>query len=539
MAKVKVKLDIGAIKKWLLEHGEKLAFGFALFIFLMFTWSAVSREVLSPDKQPDQLRDTAAKVGSHVTNSRWDEKTVAISGESYQKRAKREQIDPKNYKLPVALNGPLADPKTKRATPELLPIEELKVAAGFGAFAVKSDGIAGGGAQAGAGSSLKGHAWVAVTGLIPVDKQAGEYARIFDRAQGGDRARDVPKYVGFKLERAEVTDANPNKLDWKPVIAPPFVKDFAQGPPELVHPDFVDPQLTMPLRPLVPPNWGDAVTHPKIPLAAPGNAPPQPVVEEPVAEPDAKGAADGFTGAHAGGKNAPPVAAKDDKQPEKTHDPEFAYRLLRGFDFSVDPNKKYRYRVVVRLENPNFGVSRQYLSDPDTATHEYLDTAVTEPSGVVSVPDGYQVLAGSVPQPKVREPTAKLMLIAIDAESGMEATHEHEVQRGSIANAIIKDLKVRDPLNPQQMKEMPSVNFKTDMVVLDIRGGKPLGRKEIKLTAPGEVLLLDRNGDLVVHSEMDDHSMYEARVIPAEEPEKRPDPIEPARRPANRRPKQR
>jgi hypothetical protein len=66
---------------------------------------------------------------------------------------------------------------------------------------------------------------------------------------------------------------------------------------------------------------------------------------------------------------------------------------------------------------------------------------------------------------------------------------------------------------------MTDVKFKSDMVVLDIRGGKGIsGKNGSKLTSPGEVLLLDRNGDLVVRNELDDRSMYEKRT-PPEEPE--------------------
>ena len=54
--KVKVKFDLGSIKAWLLEHGEKLVLAVVAVVFLRFTWSAITREVLSDANQPDKLQ---------------------------------------------------------------------------------------------------------------------------------------------------------------------------------------------------------------------------------------------------------------------------------------------------------------------------------------------------------------------------------------------------------------------------------------------------------------------------------------------------
>jgi hypothetical protein len=523
MAKVKVKLDVAAIKKWLLEHGEKLAFGFTMLVFLMFTWSAIRREVLESSKQPALLQQQAADVGTHVTKSPWNDeiaKTAAIEIIRYDERAKRERIVPATFPTPQALNPPLADPKTKRDVPELLVLEELKVASGFGTFSLQAEPAAGTPAGGRGGpTKLKGLPWVAITGLVPVQKQAREYSRVFDRAEGGNRDRDSVKYVGFKIERAEINDQDPAKLDWKPLARTPIVDQFQpQGLPEVVNPDCVDSKLTMPLRPLVGAAWGDAVSHPKIPLAVNRNAQaptPPPVTEEAPKEAESKEADSGYQAAHAkSDQTVKPSAAVTDSA--KSDDAELGYRLFRAFDFTVEPNKKYRYRIVVGLENPNFGVSRQYLKDPETANQKYMDTKPTEPSGVISVPDGYQVLAGTVKSSRTGEPAAKVMLVSIDKENGLEAAFELDVARGSVANTIAKEVDVKQP-DSAKFEKMTDVKFRTDMVVLDMRGGKVVAQKT-KLTSPGEVLLLDRNGDLIVRTELDDRAMYEKRT-PPDEPE--------------------
>ena len=64
------------------------------------------------------------------------------------------------------------------------------------------------------------------------------------------------------------------------------------------------------------------------------------------------------------------------------------------------------------------------------------------------------------------------------------------------------------------------VDFKTSMVVVDIYGGRNISlpkRRESPIAAPGEVLLLDANGNLVVHNDLEDHQAVEQRKPPEEE----------------------
>jgi hypothetical protein len=53
-------------------------------------------------------------------------------------------------------------------------------------------------------------------------------------------------------------------------------------------------------------------------------------------------------------------------------------------------------------------------------------------------------------------------------------------------------------------------DFNSDATVIDLRGGERLsGRGGTALTAPGEILLLDADGFLVVRDELDDKSARE------------------------------
>src|SRR5262249_19822555 len=129
------------------------------------------------------------------------------------------------------------------------------------------------------------------------------------------------------------------------------------------------------------------------------------------------------------GANQPNAAAQPAEE-------KIEYRLLRVFDYSVEPKKKYRYRVRLWLNNPNFGIEPQFLKDTESAKTEGLAGEFSEPTGPVTIPDGQGVLAGSVDPGTSREPKAKLVLTAIDPEKGIEVAAElANVSRGVLTNA--------------------------------------------------------------------------------------------------------
>ena len=59
------------------------------------------------------------------------------------------------------------------------------------------------------------------------------------------------------------------------------------------------------------------------------------------------------------------------------------------------------------------------------------------------------------------------------------------------------------------------MDFDSGLVVMDIRGGRPIKRDT---TSPGEVLLMDDGGNLILRDELDDEAAY-AHSKPPEEPD--------------------
>jgi hypothetical protein len=150
------------------------------------------------------------------------------------------------------------------------------------------------GVQPGATDKLEGRYWIVINALVPKAKQIEAFDIAFANAEGYNPAADVPEYLAYQVERAEIIPgAEPN---WQHIanVAPRMIYDAtkewstqaaaaggvgevgmampsmsggANSPREIVDPRYVHPLLTFPLGPLVMENWDEEVTHTKVPLA--------------------------------------------------------------------------------------------------------------------------------------------------------------------------------------------------------------------------------------------------------------------------------
>jgi len=176
-----------------------------------------------------------------------------------------------------------------------------------------------------------------------------------------------------------------------------------------------------------------------------------------------------------------PMRAMLDEQHE-WRDAEQDHLLFRYFDYDVEPDKCYRYRVKLLLDNPNFGVAPHRLADAAMASALFLESGWSEPSLAVTVPSDTQVAVLAVRRPR-HEATLRLVRLDIDAGTWTRATLR--AQRGQL-------LAFRNP----------SVDM-TGMLLLDVSGGRRLPGRS-RLTEPASVLLLDAQGRLIVRSELDE-----------------------------------
>ena len=287
--KLKLNLNVDSVKRLLIQHGEKAAFGLAMLVLALFFWKTLRMEVLGADKQPEMLAKLADQTRAHVLASQWDPKAKNFEPVDYPARAEHVDLVDNAYRLSVFFDKPLWEQHDKRSMPKLWPVEELLAASGQGIFAVKKEAGDDGGADikaetrslgnsdAGKGAKLsgnvapRGYFYVAVTGLLPLRKQTAEYDDAFRSAQKYEPAKDVPLYEDMKVEAADVTDA-PNKLAWQEINLEDFWNFESKWPSDVikdvVDSQYIDEGCTLPLGPLLGEDWDPAVAgHPKIPLA--------------------------------------------------------------------------------------------------------------------------------------------------------------------------------------------------------------------------------------------------------------------------------
>jgi len=147
---------------------------------------------------------------------------------------------------------------------------------------------------------------------------------------------------------------------------------------------------------------------------------------------------------------------------------------------------------------------------------------------------GEQVLAGAVTPPKerridenvsfaVEEPKGTLVVSEWNPKYAVEVPAEKEVSLGTLLNFTTK----ADVLHPIKLliKRIPEYQFKTDALVLDMRGGQmlPGSDKENVISAPGEFLVIDADGRLHAQNELDDMDEFRLKLLMPDEEELEPD----------------
>jgi hypothetical protein len=224
------------------------------------------------------------------------------------------------------------------------------------------------------------------------------------------------------------------------------------------------------------------------------------------------------------------------------------YKLVRFFDYESQPGKMYRYRIKLLVRDPNRTLDPATDPSPLTLADEVvervkeLDTAEggvrrtyyratewSDPSDPIKVPRRPQtLLASSVKAGReitlpggvkfqFSEPTGNLLAAVWDRTFAVTVPAETEVSRGSVLN-FKKDAEVLHPVM-HEFKLLPEYDITTNAVVVDIRGGETLPTKgKDPMSAPGEFLLLDPDGTLIVRNELDDLDDYRDTLFIEDQP---------------------
>ena len=214
----------------------------------------------------------------------------------------------------------------------------------------------------------------------------------------------------------------------------------------------------------------------------------------------------------------------------------------------MQPGKHYRYRVRIVIRNPSYGVPGSYLAEDSVGKKKVLENkdAWSEPTEPVAVPLDSQVLAAAAKESASTGPLATAMIIKFNEADGAVAADEFpNLPRGKMLNYAKWRLKTAPVASSQGMGGMSGmagmagmetmmtagkrkkggeeteakpaeVDFETNCLLLDITGGGKLAGKERKsLTEPANFLLLDKDGMLIVHNELDDLPERQRHTPPA------------------------
>jgi hypothetical protein len=488
----------------------------------------------------------------------------------------------------------------------------------------------------------KSFAVVAVKALVPYEKQWEEYERKLAEATGYSPDVDVPRYLSYIAERAEVSKDPDAPLQWRTIswsdVSMRAARLFGGMPKEVADPAYTIPNaLTMPIPPILVRDYEAFVLHSEVPKAqrrAVVAARPddeEDEEEDPSLIPDGdeleaggsarpqgragrRGGGYGATGpgmgggygsemggygSEMGGAMGGPMGGYGSEMggygsemggygsemggygsemggygsemggygsemggsggyggqmggygsgaPMGRRQPLAKYKMIRFFDFSAEVGKSYRYRVCVRLEDPNrpqnqaaepnrrilnqsvlerlakiIAADEKKTKDTGKVSRtDYIQTEWSDPSNIVMIekPEWYAAggatkgktipLARGGPEVQISEPSGKLVAAVWDNSRATEIPVEKTVSRGTYLD-FTTDTDVLNPLT-LQLKTVKEYDFTTGAFVVDLRGGEKLivdvdenTKEQTVYNTPGEYLVVDGNGNLIACNEIDD-----------------------------------
>ncbi len=593
-----------SIVRVLLTHGEKIVIGLVTLCVAWFIYSSLTLE--SSPVQPEMLRTAVQNAQKNVEQLKSvenlpDEEKIELR--DFDSGSVMNPISATAYEISVPLNPPEFPRKVPRSDPELLTIEQIEVSADVGVIAYATDQEGGardagarsaararrppavdellrgrpadrgddkeivvsplpeslgrGGYRVGGQDRVEVRAWTCLMAKVPVDKQAKLYDRTFRDAEGWSPESDRPQYLGYFVQRADVTAGGEPKWENLKTIGIKTLEELRRrwgSGTELVDvagPEYIHDALTYPLPRRVERGW-DASVCPSDMLARRSLQEPEAGPREPRGGQDP--GLDGFGPFDARTGRGERGAYSDDGRRRdalnrgelraggeawsNTPLREAPQKLFRFFDLVVVPGRRYQYRVRLVLTDPNHDVEIRYLADEVIERREKLDdrrrpfvfTSWSDPSPVITIPSAGQLLVGPVRAARpgsAGEPTATVVANTFEAKKDVQAiTRVETMPRGTLGNFKNDDAAIIDYAQQGGQMTQETVEFRTNNLLVDMRGGDELSKGGKGLTAPGRVLIVDQQGNLFVREQVadqDDFRRFTLALEALEEAAKPPD----------------
>lgn len=543
------------IKKWFLQHVEKMLLFATLVVFGLLIYSASGKLELRRGQVPEKLSEEAENLISKINKPTWDETSYPVPDFAKRVETAARKVQTDDYHFD-SLTGVATNAFGKRTRPDFLPTSKPWVMGGTGIFWVRGEPNQTDNSDNKIEYSFENHPgvappensvaevkhWVAVTALVPVVAQRDIYDRHFQGAEGYDKAQDVPQYMLARIQRIEVSPYGVgDTLDWEqpdvewvwgepsldvnndsapdsPIslerLDPGKYDRWASEAPEIVDSRYIHPRLTTPLGPLAYISWDRWATHPEIPtkrsslkidLDRPNDIPPKSANQAPkktkanAGVPVRHDRFQDFTGRTDGGT----VAENEEPPTTEVQTPRVntasQTNLLRIFDFEVIPGKTYRYRVQLALKNPNYEQPARFLKNPEDRKKRFTAEnwlPWSEPSDAVQIPFAKQVFVESVDQSK--DSPATVLVQELDGQSGEIVSGRLALDRGAMVTGSDEN-QVRGNAILNQLSPYEGT-IDAGALLLDLHGGQSSTPGD----APSEMLFFDLQSNLFSRDSVND-----------------------------------
>ena len=354
-----------------------------------------------------------------------------------------------------------------------------------------------GGAEMQGFEDIRERSWVTVLAKVPIKQQFQMYEDALVGAAGFNATNDSPEYLGYFVERAEVTEDGQGKWEpLTPVKGSGIVSVMNTWPiqtPDLVTPKYNHPLLTFPLPPMVMREWGDEITHSELPIQTPdeimeeemqaqeeamraqteGEAEAEDVdnpfakVIERRTQPMMGGEGGMYAGRGMGGEGGQFMGRQGmggrgmggeggfggegrgmgggmgggmgvDRDFTYAWDGETKHLLFRYFDSTVTPGHRYRYRVRLAMIDVNAAQVPKFLA-PEVSARLEKEKQASEKAKKAAKPLGWRLTEWSEPSPVAVVPQPGLIYLATakpPSQNNLNAEPE--------ARLVIKSLDATD-----------------------------------------------------------------------------------------------
>lgn len=434
--------------------------------------------------------------------------------------------------------------------------------------------------------------YAVVTGLIPARKQFDEYLRRFGNASFQDPRRDSPVWSDYEVDRCLVTPDGDDEwvtLDlnalWRAQVS-----EWTSAVPDIVPAIFQlgadEERRSRPdLFPLCGPlpvrengNWEEEMTHPWVTRTAKEMTDQQIAAAAKGREPQTSSAAEVFQGQPGGpaafgaggpgssamsfpGMPSPGISAPAGMMPGSAMMPDAAmmsgspmmgmgavagnammqrpeFRLFRFIDTTVEPNQRYRYRVRLRVWNPNWHDNaeqmRPHVSDVAITKEQRLRSPDSAVSYVVRTPSLTSVLLAMLPSEEAKRLVLKpgifeVLLLSPAGKTGNLTLRSALLETGSLANVLTNPLSKEENKKPtlpaKKGEKPPPPKFErwrgeeaaSDLLLVDASGEQiqiepdpqaSTVKKEKKPAEPLEMLFMRADGSFELVSAADSQPTF-------------------------------